>query len=166
MIIWTIHIHIGTPKIDAGVYYKAFDIISAWFYYDYFFLIFNIAPNIIYPIIMQHALIIIVVILIVWLIAFGSPHEYFTGDLRFASIPSSRPVPYDQYPITYGDGYHIRRWRTAIPPDKPVYVGAPNWSISDAGLAKKIKPQLVVPRSIQDDTWARAYDPGIGFQLG
>ena len=75
-------------------------------------------------------------------------------------------MPYGQGPITHGDGHHIRRWRTAIPPDQPVFIGAPNWTESDAGLAAMIPKVEVIPRSIPDDTWARTYDSGIGFQLG
>jgi len=115
---------------------------------------------------MQYAIIVVTVILILWLILSRTPYEYFSPGLRFASIASSGPVPYDQYPITHGDGYHIRRWRTAIPPDQPVFIGAPKWPASDSGLANMMPKQEVIPRSIQDDEWARTYDPGIGFQLG
>jgi hypothetical protein len=115
---------------------------------------------------MHCALVIIVIIIIMWLILNTSPHEHLSNQLGFASIASGGPVPYNRYPITHGDGYHIRRWRTAIPVDQPVFVGAPNWSASNAGLAAQIPKQEVIPRSIPDDTWARTYDPGIGFQLG
>lgn len=118
---------------------------------------------------MSIAIISIIVIVILWLILYSPPCEYFSSALRFASIPSGSPVPYGQGPITHGNGHHIRRWRTAIPTDgtgAPVFIGAPNWTESNAGLAAMIPKVEVVPRSIPDDTWARTYDSGIGFQLG
>lgn len=115
---------------------------------------------------MEHALIIVVTIIIIGLIAFAPLHERFSQSLRFSSISSGGPVPYGISAIPTTNEYHIRRWRTAIPPDKPFILGAPNWANSDSGLAAQVPKQVIVPRSIQDDEWARTYDPGIGFQLG
>lgn len=115
---------------------------------------------------MEYAIIVIGIVIIVALIIISPIHERFSQGLRFASISSGAPVPYGVSAISRINGNHIRRWRTAIPPDKPFVLGAPNWANSDSGLAAKVPKQTIIPRSIQDDTWARTYSPGIGFQLG
>lgn len=61
--------------------------------------------------------------------------------LRFNSVSSGHPVGYNALPKKYSDSYNIRRWRTPI--------------AQGPGL-----------RQVTDDTWARTYEPGIGFQLG
>lgn len=59
----------------------------------------------------------------------------------WSSTSSSWPVSYDSRPSKYTNSTNIRRWRTPVPTGP----GA---------------------RQVQDDTWARAYDPGLGVQLG
>jgi hypothetical protein len=104
--------------------------------------------------------------IIVLLIVVAKPRESFSQNIRFQSISSGGPVPYDHYPVTFGDGHHIRRWRTPIPQTGTGEIGAPNWDESVAGLAEQVPTVPIVPRQVHDDVWARTYASGTGFQLG
>ena len=59
----------------------------------------------------------------------------------WATTSSSNPVGYGNRATRHSDSVNIRRWRTPV----PVGPGA---------------------RQVQDDTWARTYASGPGFQLG
>lgn len=115
---------------------------------------------------MEYVVVIITLLLVTWLITSAPDTERFSSSLGFQSVFSASPVPYNMYPNTDYPSRHIRRWRTAIPTDKPVYIQAPNWPVSDDGLASQMPVQEIIPRTVADDTWARTYAPGIGFQLG
>lgn len=112
---------------------------------------------------MSYLYAVVVALVLVWLIICAPASEGFTGELRFSSISSSSPVPYGIRPIGTDNGYHIRRWRTAIPQTGDAVITDPNWSSS---VDLKLPPQRIVPRQLHDDEWARTYDSGIGFQLG
>ena len=112
---------------------------------------------------MEYVLVVVTVIVVLWLIITTGGGESFSNDIRFQSISSGSPVPYDAYPITHGDGYHIRRWRTPIPQTSNAKIQAPNWP-TNSGL--EMPAQQIVPRTVHDDVWARTYASGVGFQLG
>jgi hypothetical protein len=118
---------------------------------------------------MEYVVVIVTLLLVMWLITSAPDTEGFSSSLGFQSISSASPVPYGLRPNMSYPGRHIRRWRTAVPSDTSggtAYIQAPNWPASDAGLASEMPVQKVIPRTVADDTWARTYAPGIGFQLG
>jgi hypothetical protein len=115
---------------------------------------------------MEYVLVVIAVMVVLWLIMRKGNSESFSENIRFQSIASGSPVPYDAFPVMEPGAHRIRRWRTPIPQTGTGYIKAPNWSNADGILAAEMPEQPIIPRQIDDDVWARTYAPGIGFQLG